>query len=84
MANPRKELKAGKYLYLASGLIGTPSSSKIRAGCQMRAARKLERITPRRGSQRLPEVWRLDLLDIEGEPIEWWEFNEFAEVVVPS
>lgn len=65
---------AGKYTYLAVDVMD--ESFTVKAGSQMRAARKLER------AMKLPERWYLKLRE-NGKTIDWWAFDEFAHIVVP-
>jgi len=69
-------MEMGKFQYEATGIDSDPIA--VRGGNQLIAARKIER-----ARKRLPGVWRLDLIE-DGESVEWWEFDEFAEVVVRS
>jgi hypothetical protein len=71
----KKELMGGKYTYRASNL--GKRSVKMTANSQMVAARKLKRV------MKLPPVWKLELMDGKSA-VEWWEFNNDAEVVLPT
>jgi len=74
MAKKANPLETGKFQYEALGIAEKPIL--VRAGNQMVAARKLDR------ARHLPRVWHLDLIE-NGETVEWWEFNDLAQVVVP-
>jgi len=69
------EFKKGRYTYLVLDVKEKPFT--VQAGSQMRAARKIER------AMKLPPRWYLKLR-VGGKTIDWWTFDEFAHVVVPS
>jgi hypothetical protein len=76
MTSHPRPLEVGKFQYEATGV--DPDPIAVRGGSQMIAARKIER-----ARKRLPDVWRLDLME-DGVSVEWWEFNELSRVVVRS